>query len=52
VRPRFNGYLDFQECAAEAVHQYLAAGQREKDVVVELNNRLREARSEKWRGAV
>jgi multiple sugar transport system substrate-binding protein len=52
VRPRFNGYLEFQECAAEVVHKYLAAGQREKDVVVELNNRLREARSEKWRGAV
>jgi len=52
LRPRFFGYLEFQERAAAAVHRYLALGQREEEVVVELNNRLREARSEKWRGAV
>jgi len=52
VRPRFNGYLDFQESAAELVHHYLVAGLREKDVVTELNNRLREARFEKRRGAL
>jgi multiple sugar transport system substrate-binding protein len=52
LRPRFFGYLGFQERAAAAVHRYLATGQREEEVIVELNNRLREARSEKWRGAI
>jgi len=52
LRPRFFGYLEFQERAAAAVHRYLVIGQREQEVIVELNNRLREARSEKWRGAV
>jgi hypothetical protein len=33
------------------MHKYLELGQREEEVIVELNNRLREARSEKWRGA-
>lgn len=52
LRPRFPGYLEFQECAAAVVHDYLVRGQSEREVIVELNNRLREARSEKWRGAV
>jgi multiple sugar transport system substrate-binding protein len=52
LRPRFFGYLDFQERAAAAVHRYLALGQREEEVIDELNNRLRDARSEKWRGAI
>jgi multiple sugar transport system substrate-binding protein len=51
VRPRYPGYLEFQERAAAVVHRYLSVGQREAEVIVELNNRLREARSEKWRGA-
>jgi multiple sugar transport system substrate-binding protein len=51
LRPRFYGYLEFQERAAAAMHKYLELGQREEEVIVELNNRLREARSEKWRGA-
>jgi multiple sugar transport system substrate-binding protein len=51
VRPRFSGYLDFQERAAEVVHRYLAVGLHEAEVIAELNNRLRDARSEKWRGA-
>ncbi|MGB6428953.1 MAG: extracellular solute-binding protein [Candidatus Acidiferrales bacterium] len=50
VRPRFAGYLEFQEHAAVAVHRYLAAGRPEEDVIAEMNDRLREARSEKWRG--
>jgi multiple sugar transport system substrate-binding protein len=51
LRPRFPGYLEFQEYATEVVHRYLSVGQREKEVIVEMNNLLRKARSEKWRGA-
>jgi len=50
LRPRFNGYLQFQDQAGAVVHRYLSTGGREKDVVKELNRLLRASRPEKHRG--
>lgn len=40
VRPRFSGYLDFQDAAAPVVHHYLGAGHAERDVIRSLNSLL------------
>lgn len=37
VRPRFPGYLDFQDSAAPLVHAYLTAGGDERAVIQKLN---------------
>ncbi|MGA8044069.1 MAG: extracellular solute-binding protein [Terracidiphilus sp.] len=37
VRPRFPGYLDFQDSAAPVVHAYLTAGGDERAVIRKLN---------------
>jgi multiple sugar transport system substrate-binding protein len=37
VRPRFNGYLDFQDAAAPLLHDYLRTGRAERDVIRSLN---------------
>jgi multiple sugar transport system substrate-binding protein len=44
VRPRFDGYLHFQENAALAVHRYLIHGDNELQVLNELNRLLCAAR--------
>ena len=40
VRPRFPGYLDFQDAAAPLVHSYLAEGGAERTVIGALNDLL------------
>jgi multiple sugar transport system substrate-binding protein len=40
LRPRFDGYLDFQDHAAPVVHKYLTGREDEKAVLVELNRLL------------
>jgi multiple sugar transport system substrate-binding protein len=45
VRPRFDGYLEFQDAAGALVHRYLANGLSEKDVMMELNAILRKSSS-------
>ncbi len=37
VRPRFPGYLDFQDAAAPVVHAYLSNGGDEREVIRKLN---------------
>jgi multiple sugar transport system substrate-binding protein len=37
LRPRWNGYLDFQDTASLIVHRYLWAGERPQDVISTLN---------------
>jgi multiple sugar transport system substrate-binding protein len=44
VRPRFDGYLDFQSDACELLHQYLRQGGDEALVMIEMNGLLRKAR--------
>ncbi len=45
VRPRFDGYLDFQSDAGELLHNYLRHGGNEEHVLAEMNNLLQKARS-------
>jgi len=45
VRPRFDGYLDFQQCAGEVLHQYLRGEGGPATVMQEMNSLLREARA-------
>lgn len=45
VRPRFPGYLDFQQKAAESLHRYLTLGGQEKAILTEMNDLLSEAHS-------
>lgn len=40
LRPRFNGYLAFQDAAGPVVHKYLFEGGREKTVIHEMNRML------------
>ena len=40
LRPRFNGYLAFQDAAAPMVHKYLVEGGQEKTVLNEMNRML------------
>ena len=40
LRPRFNGYLAFQDAAGPVVHNYLTGGGEEKMVLNELNRML------------
>ena len=37
LRPRWNGYLDFQESAATIVHEYLWGGGNSRDLIFRLN---------------
>lgn len=37
IRPRYNGYLYFQDHAGDHIHQYLMHGGKEKDVLNEIN---------------
>ena len=37
LRPRFNGYLAFQDAAGPVIHKYLREGGREKTVLNEMN---------------
>jgi multiple sugar transport system substrate-binding protein len=41
VRPRFDGYLDFQSDAGELLHSYLRRGGNEASVMTEMNDLLR-----------
>jgi multiple sugar transport system substrate-binding protein len=43
LRPRFNGYLQFQQQGARIVHQYLTAGGDERTVLKDLTHALKEA---------
>ncbi|WP_207901459.1 ABC transporter substrate-binding protein [Acidipila rosea] len=43
LRPRFDGYLQFQQQASELLHHYLIAGGEERDVADEMNRMLRQA---------
>jgi multiple sugar transport system substrate-binding protein len=45
VRPRFDGYLDFQQRASEALHAYLCDGGNPDAVAASMNGLLREARA-------
>ncbi len=45
LRPRFNGYLRFQDAAAPVVHKYLAGEGGEASVVTELNRLLNRFRN-------
>jgi multiple sugar transport system substrate-binding protein len=47
LRPRFNGYLYFQQQGARIVHQYLTAGGDERTVLKELTRALRDAQRAK-----
>ena len=38
IRPRYNGYLYFQDHAGDHIHQYLMHGGAEEDVLKEINN--------------
>ena len=38
IRPRYNGYLYFQDHAGDHIHQYLMNGGAEEDVLKEINN--------------
>jgi len=42
VRPRFPGFIEFQDRASNIVHRYLSAGGEERVVLDELNSALRE----------
>jgi multiple sugar transport system substrate-binding protein len=44
VRPRFDGYLAFQNDASEVLHEYLRNGGAEAAVLSKMNNLLSEAR--------
>jgi multiple sugar transport system substrate-binding protein len=45
VRPRFDGYLEFQQRAGETLHAYLRDGGNPRAVVASMNSLLREARA-------
>jgi multiple sugar transport system substrate-binding protein len=45
VRPRFDGYLDFQQRASEALHAYLCDGGNPDALAASMNGLLREARA-------
>ncbi|MGH9613271.1 MAG: carbohydrate ABC transporter substrate-binding protein, partial [Bryobacteraceae bacterium] len=45
LRPRFDGYLRFQEEGASVVHEYLRQGGGEGSVIEQLNAILQRARS-------
>jgi multiple sugar transport system substrate-binding protein len=45
VRPRFDGYLEFQQRAGEALHAYLRDGGDPGAVIASMNSLLREARA-------
>ena len=45
VRPRFNGYLTFQENAGPIIHKHLMHGGKESYVLDELNRLLRSVRN-------
>ncbi len=47
VRPRFPGYLDFQDAAAPVVHQYLSVGGDAREVIRKLNQLLDSVQSNK-----
>ena len=47
VRPRFPGYLDFQDAAAPVVHRYLSTGGDAREVIQKLNCLLDSAQSNK-----
>jgi multiple sugar transport system substrate-binding protein len=40
LRPRFDGYLDFQDGGAVIVHRYLVEGGNEQSVLQQLNQLL------------
>lgn len=40
LRPRFNGYLEFQDSAGELVHEYLSDGREERGVLEKMNQLL------------
>lgn len=44
VRPRFDGYLAFQNDASEVLHEYLRDGRAEGAVLSKMNDLLKEAR--------
>jgi multiple sugar transport system substrate-binding protein len=45
LRPRFKGYLHFQDKGSRVVHEYLRRGEGEKTVIAQLNQILDAARS-------
>ena len=47
VRPRYNGYLDFQDAAGTVVHDYLQQGGDPTAVLTQLNTIYRESRQGK-----
>jgi multiple sugar transport system substrate-binding protein len=50
VRPRFDGYLDFQTKAGELLHSYLRLGGNESEVVAAMNDELHIARQSRGNG--
>lgn len=45
VRPRYNGYLHFQDHAGAPIHSYLKSGGKPKEVLREINRIYKESRS-------
>jgi multiple sugar transport system substrate-binding protein len=43
LRPRFDGYLEFQDSAGELVHEYLKSGGEERSVLEKMNQLLMHA---------
>jgi multiple sugar transport system substrate-binding protein len=46
IRPRYNGYLHFQDHAGTPLHQYLQHGGSPEAVLAELNRIYRESRNQ------
>jgi multiple sugar transport system substrate-binding protein len=52
LRPRFNGYMSFQDSAAPLVHRYLVHGGSETELLAGLDRLLRAAHAEHTEGIV
>ena len=50
LRPRFNGYLDFQDAASQLVHRYLVRGGSEVEVLAEFDAALLAANRNRTEG--